>query len=299
MSVSSIDLSKLPPPNVVEPLSFEAILALMLADLRSPERAGSQLFTSISEADPAYKVLEVCAYRELLLRQRINEAARAVMLAYAMDGDLDQLGALLNVLRLTLSPADPEHNLPAVMESNESFRHRIQLAPQGFSVAGPEGAYIFHALGADARVLDASATSPSPGQVVLTVLSRIGDGVAPQDLLDAVAAVLGADDVRPLTDFVVVQSADIIHYQIHAKLFVLNGPDSSVVLVEANKRIAQYVADTHRLGRQPTISGIYAALHVNGVQRVELSMPIADIPVLHTQAAYCTEIVVEFGGVHE
>ncbi len=40
------------------------------------------------ESEPATKLLQENAYRELLLRQRINEAAQAVMVAYAMGGDL-------------------------------------------------------------------------------------------------------------------------------------------------------------------------------------------------------------------
>ena len=46
------------------------------------------------------------------------------------------------------------------------------------SVAGPTGAYEFHALSADGDVKDAAATSPAPGEVVVTVLSRTGDGAA-------------------------------------------------------------------------------------------------------------------------
>ena len=82
------------------------------------------------------------------------------------------------------------------MESDADFRRRIILAPEGYSVAGPEGAYIFHALSADPDVLDASATSPTPGEVVVTVLSRTGDGTAPPELLATVEAAGSADDVR-------------------------------------------------------------------------------------------------------
>ncbi len=35
------------------------------------------------------------AYREVIWRQRVNEAARAVMLAYATGADLDQIGGKL------------------------------------------------------------------------------------------------------------------------------------------------------------------------------------------------------------
>ncbi|MFP3686174.1 baseplate assembly protein, partial [Bacillus sp. SIMBA_026] len=89
-------LSQLPVPNVVEAIDYEEILSALLTDLvgRYPE------FDVPAESDPIYKVLEVAAYREMLVRQRVNQAARAVMLAYAEDEDLDNLGALFNVKRL-------------------------------------------------------------------------------------------------------------------------------------------------------------------------------------------------------
>jgi len=100
---TSIDLSKLSPPNVVEQLDYEVILSAMIADLivRDP------VFTALVESDPAYKILEVAAYRELLLRQRVNDAAKAVMLAFAGRADLDQIGANFNVARLIIDPGDP------------------------------------------------------------------------------------------------------------------------------------------------------------------------------------------------
>ena len=84
-----VNLSQLPAPNVVESLDFETILAEMIADLQGRDPT----FTALVESDPAYKILEVCAYRELLMRQRVNESAKAIMLAYATGADLDQLGA--------------------------------------------------------------------------------------------------------------------------------------------------------------------------------------------------------------
>lgn len=63
---TAVDLSQLPAPSVVETLDFETILQAMLDDLlaRDPD------FSALVESDPAYKILEVAAYRELLLRQR-------------------------------------------------------------------------------------------------------------------------------------------------------------------------------------------------------------------------------------
>lgn len=292
---TSVNLSQLPAPNLVEEIDFEVIVAEMVADLR----ARDPQFDALVESDPLFKLLEVCAFREVIIRQRVNEAARANMLAYAMGSDLDHLGALVGVGRLQLDPGDPDRSIPPTMEGDEDFRRRIQLAPESFSVAGPEGAYTFHALSADARVLDASATSPTPGEVVVSVLSREGDGTATPDLVAAVLAKLSADDVRPLTDHVTVQSADVESFAVEATVYTYAGPDSAVVLEESRKRLLRYVDESHRLGRDVTRSAIYAALHSEGVQNVELVSPAADITVDRTQATYCTGVTINYGGVSE
>lgn len=292
---TAVDLSRLPAPTIVEALSYETIYAAMLATLQAllPE------FDATVESEPAVKLLQVAAYREHLLRQRVNEAARAVMTAYALGGDLDNLGALVGVARLELDPGNPDLDIPPTMESDVDFRRRIVLAPEGFSVAGPEGAYIFHSLSADPDVLDASATSPSPGEVVITVLSRIDDGTASAGLIDIVDAALSDEDVRPLTDHVTVQGAEIVEYEVTAELRTFSGPDGSVVLAEAQSRLDNYVAASHRLGRDITRSGIFAALHAEGVQNVTLTEPAADIVLDRTQAGWCSAVSITHVGIGE
>lgn len=292
---TAVDLSKLPAPAVIDLLNFETIYQEILTSFLAyaPE------FSGLVESDPAIKLLQVVAYRELVLRQRTNDKLRGVMLAYAVGSDLDHLGALMGVTRLELDPGDSAQNIPPTMESDVEFRRRIQIAPEAFSVAGPEGAYIYHALSADAEVLDASATSPSPGEVVVTVLSRVGDGTAAPDLLSAVEAALSAESVRPLTDHVTVQGAVIVPYTVQATVYTYSGPDSALVLAESRRRLDQYVEQSHRLGRDVPLSGIFSVLHSEGVQRVELTSPASDIVIDRTQAAYCTGITIIAGGVDE
>lgn len=292
---TAVDLSRLPAPQVVETLSFEAILSAMLADLRQRDPT----FTATVESDPAYKILEVAAYRELLLRQRINDAARSVMLAYAAGADLDQLAALFGLGRLLISAANPDTGAPAVYESDADFRRRVTLAPESYSVAGPTGAYIFQALSADADVLDASVTSPTPGQVVVTVLSRTGDGAASPALLAVVDAALSADTVRPLTDEVIVESATIMDFTVEAAIATYAGPDAAVVLAESRARLDAYLAEHRRLGRDITRSGLFAALHSPGVQGVTMAAPAADLVIASDEVAVCTDISLTWAGVAE
>ncbi|EHP4010353.1 baseplate assembly protein, partial [Salmonella enterica] len=93
--MATVDLSLLPVPDVVEELDYETILAERIATLISlyPEDQQETVARTLAlESEPVVKLLQENAYREVIWRQRVNEAARAVMLAYAIDSDLDNIG---------------------------------------------------------------------------------------------------------------------------------------------------------------------------------------------------------------
>jgi phage-related baseplate assembly protein len=294
---TAVDLSQLPKPTVVETLDFETIFASMLADLvgRDPT------FTALVESDPAYKILEVCAFRELNIRQRVNDAAVSVMLAYAEKEDLDNIGANYDVPRLTITPADNTTIPPteAVMESDTDYRARIQLSPEGYSCAGPIGAYTFFALSASGDVLDVSVTTPVGGTVLVTVLSRTGDGTAPPATLAAVAAALTPDTTRPLCDTVVVRGAAIVGFDVIASLQIFPGIDQTLVLANAIAAGQAYVTACHKMGRTVSLGKLEGALGVAGVSDVILSAPglTATLTTTDLQAPYCRSLTVTIGGI--
>lgn len=297
MSFTDIDLSGLPAPDVVETVSFEAILKEMRDDLvtRFPAIEG----VIDLESEPARKMFEVFAFREVMMRARINAAARAVMLAYATGADLDNLGALFGVQRFLITPANPSAVPPvaAVYESDADFRRRIQLSLEGFSTAGPRGAYVFHALSADPDVLDAGASSPEAGVVRVRVLSRSGSGAASPALIAKVEEALNDEDVRPLCDTVEVLSATVVNFDVEATIYFRAGPGRSEIMAAAQAALEAYVAAVHRIGEDVTISGIHAALHQPGVARVDLVSPAATIEISASQASFCTGIDLTDGGI--
>ena len=286
-----IDLSQLPVPDVVEPLDYEAILAAVAADfaLRQPE------FTAWVESDPGLKLLEAFAYREMLLRARINDAARAVMLATAAGADLDNLAALFGVGR-------------AADETDDRLRRRAQLALEALTTAGSAKAYVAHALAAHADVDDASAVSPAAGDVTVTVLGggAEGDGAATAALVDVVRNALSGETVRPLTDTLTVQGAEIVPYAVTAEVAVAAGPVAAEVLAAARSAVEAYCRSVHRLGATVALSGLYAALHVAGVDSAVLTSPAADVvctaaqapwPTAGADAPYRADDSHEFGGI--
>ena len=294
---SLIDLSQLPAPAVVEVLDYETLLASMLADLIQRD----QTFTALVESDPAYKILEVCAYREHLIRQRVNDAARSVMLAYAGGSDLDHLAAFYGVERLLVDPGDSEAVPPIAptYEDDARLRLRTQMAPESWTTAGSRESYVFHALSASSLIKDVAVESPTPGEVLVTVLSASGDGSPDAAMLAAVTTALSAETVRPLCDSVTVQAAQITAYSITAALTMYVGPDTETVRQSAELAAQTYATNQHLLGRDVTISGLYAALHQPGVQRVSLLAPLADLVVASTHAAWCQALTVTVAGHDE
>ncbi|ROM60414.1 baseplate assembly protein [Pseudomonas rhodesiae] len=299
-SFAAIDLSQLPAPQIVEQIDYELILAERKAYMISlwPIEEQAEISARLEmESEPLTKLLEENAYRETIWRQRVNEASIANLLALAKGPDLDQLAGNFNVTRLVVQEAKPLANPPVarLMESDDSLRERAQMSWEGLSTAGPRNSYIFHARGADGRVADATAESPSPAVAVVTVQSLLGDGTASADLLAIVKTYLSDDDRRPVADRLTVQGAQIIRYQVKAKLYLLNsGPESEPILAAAEQRLLAYVNQRRRLGMEVSESAVHAALHVEGVRKVELENWV-DIVATKAQAPYCTGVTVTRG----
>ncbi len=285
----AVDLSALPAPVLVAQPDFETRLAAKLARLIEQ----MPTFSALVESDPAMLLLEADTYDEVVLAQAVNDAARGLLLAFATGVNLDHLAALFGVKRLIITPANTTAS--AVMESDTALRQRVQLAPHAFSVAGPELAYVFHARSAHGDVIDATAVSPSPGEVVVTVLASTGNGIPSPSVLQAVRNSLNGP-IRPLTDHVTVQAAELVDFSINARLYVFAGPDQNLILQTALASLSAYLADTRRLGRDIARSAQIAALHVGNVQRVELIAPAQDIVISPSQAANPASINVTIAG---
>lgn len=293
--MSTVDLSSLPAPTVLEPLDFEEVYQEALGVFRG-YMGGN--WTAALESDPVVKVLEVGAYIKVGNRARVNDAGKAVLLAHAVRGDLDHLGVNVNLKRLVIQAEDllAAPPVPEVKEDDDPFRERIQLAYEGLTTAGPRNSYILHARNASGLVADATAESPAPCYVTVTVLGLDGEGVASPALLATVSAALNDENVRPVGDRLTVQSAQVIRYQINAILHMASaGPEADASLVEAKARLAAWINPRKRLGVEVARSGVDAQLHVAGVSRVEL-IGWQDLAPTKAQAAFCTGYTVILAG---
>jgi phage-related baseplate assembly protein len=272
------ELSGLPTPQVLETLRFEHIFDALLRDfrLRYPQ------YSALLASDPAIKLIEMAAYRELLLRARINEAARANLLAFAVGNDLEHLGAFYGVARLP-------------QEQDEPLRRRIRARIMGFANAGGAAHYRYWALSASPEVADVAVDSPGPGRVRISVLPTGHSDTVPEALLDTVRATVLRDDVRVLTDTVEVVPVSLVPVTVSAQIWLYT--DTPMAVFEAlAQRLTQALAKEAVLGWDLTQSWLIGQLQQPGIHKVALSEPATDIRIHSTQAVRLTDVQLTFAG---
>ncbi len=214
---SSPELLNLGPPPDLASRPYETLLietkAKIVVDMAA---IGITYDVANLETDPIIVVAQSDVYRDLLRRRAIDDAIAQTYLGSAAGPYLDVRAADYGVLRRSLphtltEPAPvarpttvpPAWTWDAVAalwkEDDTSLRTRARLSWEALSVAGPAGAYAFHA--ADAHpavdgegtvVIGPETDLVEPGEVLLVIQSNLGNGVPSRAVLDTVAARLDA-----------------------------------------------------------------------------------------------------------
>ena len=155
-----LNISQYPLPEIFKFKTHEEIFqnSVQTFVALSPE------YNAIFETDPAIILLQSDAAREVIFRQEMNDYGKGLFLSYAKDSALDEIANTYyqNVIRLLITPEDNTRNppIPAVWESDEDFRERIQLSPESHTTAGTKGSYEFWGKSASPLVKDIDATTP-------------------------------------------------------------------------------------------------------------------------------------------
>ena len=238
--------------NIVESLNYDEILSVMKL----------QMPYELCESDPSAKILEIAAYRELILRERINNAAKANLLAFATSTDLDYLAEFYGIKRQDT-------------ETDDAFRLRIKAKIAAFSNAGSKEHYRFHALSASSHVKDALASSNQPGVVKISILSDSADGTSSTELLETVRNYINRDDIKMLTDTVEIVGCKIIPVDIKVELKTSN----SFALSAIREKFISKFNGTKCLGWSPSISWIIANIFTDDVTHIKVLSPVADISI--------------------
>lgn len=289
-----VDFSRLPAPKVIEEIDYEALVKLYQGRVTDKIPALKRAVTM--EQSPTNVILQTEAYGEMMVRARVNQAARALMLPFATGSDLDVLAAFYDEGRpaVVATPRGTVDQYPDDYLDDASFRRIVQLAPEAYSTAGSQGAYIYHALKADpVTIRDASAVRANDrGGVRVAIMSKGDSPEATAAQIEAVRARLYNKNIRPLTDVPSVVKAKISYVEIEAILTLYPGPDQAVVLADVSTALTKLRSRLAMLGRDLTMSQLMAALNQEGVQRVRIVSPTGDAVVGYEGAVWIKKATV-------
>lgn len=272
------DLNLLSPLTLTSDKTLEGLLSDVVA------KTGIE---DLSPSDPAYRAALGGAYSALMAYRSMDDQTRGVMLAYAVESQLDHIGSTY----YKHPDGSPVVRLDG--EADDDYRSRLQSSPEGLSVAGPEGSYIFHVKTSDVTIKDVKVLSPSPLAVDLYLLSSVGDGsVSPETCL-AVESYLWPR--RPLGDEVTARSVSIVPFGLYAELTISSAADEAALLSLVEQSLENYLESRRRIGGSVTISGVHASMMLDGVDSVSL-VGWSDVHCSETEAPHRTGINMEVVG---
>jgi phage-related baseplate assembly protein len=295
----AIDLTLLPPPEIIESLDFERIYATKKARFLSlyPEDEREVMAARLEiEGEPIVIVLQEIAYAELIIRARINDAARSNLLAFAAAGDLDHLGAFYGMVRMA-------------KEGDTRFRKRIGVQIAALAGNGTQERYVSIAMTAHDAVIDAAVLSNAPGtvDVALWIADLPEDAPLPAntdyaaanaahhaEVMATVSAALAANRMLGIPLNVYEANPHVVD----VSAVIYREPTAPVTLAaDLAKRLPALIAEHAQLGRDMPLSRIVSWLHVTGVSRVGIVAPTADVTIPQDGYAAPGNIDITDGGL--
>lgn len=186
------------------------------------------------------------------------------------------------------------------VQSDDSYREDIRLAPENFSTAGPKGAYIYHAKRASTKIADVTVWSPEAGKVEVRPL--LAGGELPGDeMLQQVKTTLDDKKVRPLTDNISVLAPEKVTYNLSLTYYIASDNKAQATAIQnaVNAAVDDYVLwQKSKLGRDINPSELIARVMAAGAKRVAVTAPVFTA-ITDTQVAVCGTKTVTLGGIED
>lgn len=181
---------------------------------------------------------------------------------------IDDIPYLLSVTNLTKTAGG------ANLEDDETYRERIRLRPNSFSVAGPNGAYVYYTKSAHQNIKDVHVYTPdsTPGTVKIIPLLKNGE-VPESEVLEIIKRKL-SDDIRPFTDKVEVESPRTQSYNINLQYWIKKTDSPNLIKSQIDNAVKEYVIwQKEKLGRDINPNKLVQLLIEAGAKRVEITEP--------------------------
>lgn len=163
----------------------------------------------------------------------------------------------------------------ADIESDESLRDRIYIAPASYSTAGTKDSYEYHVREFNPNVSDISIVSLEP--CVVTVRYLLENGEVPgEESINELHEYLEQSSIKPLTDKVEVTAPELVPYNLDVKYYInksdLNKAES--IQLEVAAAINDYILwQKLKMGRDINPDELTKRVLTAGAKRMEIITP--------------------------
>lgn len=187
----------------------------------------------------------------------------------------------------------------ADVESDDSLRERVYLAPAGFSTAGASDSYIYWAKSFSSAVSDVVVDDPEPGDVVVSFL--VNGEVPTPAIIESMYNWLNDKTIRPLTDHLTVQAPAIEYFEVELTYYINSSDYSKVTSIQnaVEQAVDEYIIwQTSAIGRDLNPDELIKRVVAAGAKRVEVVSPVYT-PITGQQVSAMTEKSVTYGGLED
>ncbi len=232
--------------------------------------------------------------------QTVDVAAEAMTAGEEANGLLpEQIHILVDPLPYVASINNTEKTQGgAGVEADAHFRERIYLFWTGYSVAGPDAAYIYHVKNYNQAISDVVPASTTPGEVDIFLI--LEDGELPEKgFLQGVEDYLEA--YRPMTDYVTVSAPNTVNYDLDVTYYL---SQEQLQNAESIKKAVQEAAETFiydlktKIGRNIDPDDLIALCKKAGANRLEVRGPVYT-KINKNSVAKLNQKTITFGGVED
>lgn len=189
----------------------------------------------------------------------------------------------------------------ADLESDENLAERAYLAPSSWSTAGPDDAYEFWVRTFDPAISDVSVYSEIPGEVNICFVLN-GGQLPTQSIINELERYLMEEEIRPLTDKVIVSPPDIEAYLVDFTYYINRSDRSRASAIHEQVRAAvqDYVDwQKKKIGRDINPDQLRKMIMSAGAKRLDIRSP--DFRKISRQsiALLDADVSIVYGGIED
>lgn len=283
----------------------QAVVAFTLSEAQD-EPVSIPEGTLVSAGDDGDVYFETTEYAEVPAGQTYIELTMTCTEAGEVGNDI--LPGALSTIVDPIAYLDSVENIETTsggsdIETDDELRYRIFEAPFRWSVAGPEEAYRYWAGEYNEDISDIYVGSVSPGEVLIEFLMEDGD-LPDAGTIKGLQSYLDTEELRPLTDKVVVKSPDVVSYTINLTYYINKSQSASASSIQeaVNDAVNFYrLWQGARIGRDINPSELIRQVVVAGAKRVEVTSPASFQALPETSVAKCdaANVTVKYGGLED